>query len=257
MKEKIKGNWSKVFGILFIILATVLLWRFIDLLPVIGDPHSAPNSHISQVYIQQGPVRTNSPNLVTGVLADYRGLDTMLETTVLYLASITVTLIMTRDRDIRGERTSFERIRDFGITEIKVIMPIVVPVLLLYALYVLVHGEVSLGGGFQAGAMIALAYILYSLIEEEGKEKLRISHFGFTCIGAAGLMIYFLTGLVPIFCGGNFLEYGKLPLPFLEEAERHSVGILSIEIGVTITVAASIIMILEAILERKNIDDRT
>lgn len=251
-----KGNWSKLFGIVFIIVATVLLWSFIDLLPVIGDPSSAPNTHISRVFIEKGPAQTNSPNLVTGVLADYRGLDTMLETTVLYLAGITVTLIMTRDKGTRGERTSFERIREFGMTEIKVVMPIVVPILLLYALYVLVHGEVSLGGGFQAGALIALAYILYSLIEEEGKEKLRISHYGFTCIGAGGLMIYFMTGLIPVLCGGRFLEYGKLPLPFLSEAEKHSAGIFSIEIGVTITVAASIIMILEAILERKEIDDR-
>jgi len=251
-----KRSWSKIIGILFIIVATVLLWSFIDLLPIIGDPESAPNTHISRVYIEKGPAQTNSPNLVTGVLADYRGLDTMLETTVLYLASITVTLIMTREKSVRGARTSFDRIREFGITEIKVILPIVVPILLLYALYVLVHGEVSLGGGFQAGALIALAYILYSFVEDEEKGSLRISHFGFICIGAIGLMIYFLTGLLPVLCGGSFLEYGKLPLPFVHEAERHSIGIFSIEVGVTITVAASIIVILEAILERKEIDDR-
>lgn len=251
-----KKSWSKIIGILFIIVATVLLWSFIDLLPIIGDPESAPNTHISRVYIEEGPSKTNSPNLVTGVLADYRGLDTMLETTVLYLASITVTLIMTREKTVRGARTSFDRIREFGITEIKVVLPIVVPILLLYALYVLVHGEVSLGGGFQAGALIALAYILHSFLEEEGKGGLRISHFGFICIGAVGLMIYFLTGLLPVLCGGSFLEYGKLPLPFIHEAERHSMGIFSIEVGVTITVASSIIVILEAILERKEIDDR-
>ena len=251
-----RGNFWKSVGIFLVVAATVLLWSFIDLLPVIGDPDSAPNTHISRVFIEQGPSQTNSPNLVTGVLADYRGLDTMLETTVLYLASITVTLIMTRDKESSRERTSFERIREFGLTEIKVIMPVIVPVLLLYALYVLVHGEVSLGGGFQAGALLALAYILYSLTEEEGKECLRISHYGFISMGAAGLLIYFMTGLIPVLFGGNFLEYGKLPIPFVHEAERHSIGILSIEIGVTLTVAASIIMILEAILERKTIDDR-
>lgn len=251
-----KGNFSKILGIVAIVVATVLLWGFIDLLPIIGDPASPPNTHISSVYIEKGPEQTGSPNLVTGVLADYRGLDTMLETTVLYLASLTVTLIMTREKNVKGQRSSFERIREFGITEIKVIIPIIVPVLLIYALYVLVHGEISLGGGFQAGALIALAYILYSFTEEEGKERLRISHYGFTCIGAGGLLIYFLTGLIPVFCGGKFLEYGRLPIPFVPETERHSIGILSIEIGVTVTVAASIIMILEAILERKNIDDR-
>lgn len=250
-------NRMKILGILFVVVATVLLWGFIDLLPVIGDPQSAPNTHISKVYIEEGPSTTHSHNLVTGVLADYRGLDTMLETTVLYLASITVTLIMSREKSGKEERTSFERIQQFGYTEIRMILPVAVPILLLYALYVLVHGEVSLGGGFQAGALIALAYILYSFTEKPGEEKLRISQFGFTCIGAGGLLIYFTTGLLPVVFGGSFLEYGKLPLGFLSEGARHSAGILTIEIGVTVSVAASIILILEAILERKDIDERT
>ncbi|MFQ9892760.1 MAG: hydrogen gas-evolving membrane-bound hydrogenase subunit E [Emergencia sp.] len=248
-----RGTVSKIVGIVFIVAATVMLWRFIDLLPVIGDPNSEPNTHIAQYFITKGPSETNSPNLVTGVLADYRGLDTMLETTVLYLASIAVTLIMSKKESEEEAQPSFERIRLFGITEIKVVMPLIVPILLLYAGYVLVHGEVSLGGGFQAGALIAMAYILYSFIDDEDARKFRLTQHSALCIGAMGLLIYFLTGVVPMFFGGHFLEYGKLPIPGVSQPQLHSIGIILIEVGVTICVAASIITILEGILERKHI----
>jgi len=247
----------RLIGIILIMIATVLLWSFIDYLPIIGDPDSAPNTHVSRVYIANAPTQTNSPNLVTAVLADYRGLDTMLETTVIYLASVAVILIMSGKKSKselemeHGERTAYEAIRNFGTQEIWTVLPILIPILLLYAIYVLMHGEVSLGGGFQAGALIAMSYILYSLVEEEYERKLKLSQFSLMCIGAVGLLIYFSTGLLPMLTGGNFLEYGALPFPFMDEPERHSTGILMIEIGVTITVASSIITILNAILERK------
>lgn len=247
-----KDTKIKMIGIILIMIATVLLWSFIDYLPIIGDPDSAPNTHVSRVYIVNAPEETNSPNLVTAVLADYRGLDTMLETTVIYLASVAVILIMSGKKDPdETELTAYEAIRKFSSQEIWTIFPILIPILLLYAIYVLMHGEVSLGGGFQAGALIAMAYILYALVEGEYQKRLKLSQFSLMCIGAVGLLIYFSTGLLPMFFGGNFLEYSCLPFPFMEEAERHSTGILMIEIGVTITVASSIITILNAILERK------
>ena len=247
-----KDTKIKLVGIVLLMIATVLLCSFIDYLPIIGDPNSAPNTHVSRVYIANAPTETNSPNLVTAVLADYRGLDTMLETTVIYLASVAVILIMSGKKEPDDdELTAYAAIRKFGTQEIWTILPILIPILLLYAVYVLMHGEVSLGGGFQAGALLAMAYILYSLVEAEYEHKLHFSQFRLMCLGAVGLLIYFSTGLLPMAFGGNFLEYGCLPFPFMEEAERHSTGILMIEIGVTITVATSIITILNAILERK------
>ena len=250
-----KGNKSKIAGILIIVAATVMLWDFIDLLPVIGDPDSAPNTHVSKVYIEEGPQKTHSPNLVTGVLADYRAVDTLLETTVIFLSGLTVTLIMSGKRSKQKSQGpfSFERFRDFALVEIRVILPIVLPLVLLYAVYVFVHGEVSLGGGFQAGALLAVSYILYCFIAGGRKKRFGISPYAAMCIGACGLLIYFLTGLLPMFFGGNFLEYGRLPLPFLDVAQRHGVGIILVELGVTVCVAASLITILEAILERKDL----
>ena len=70
-----------------------------------------------------------------------------------------------------------------------------------------------------------------------------------------GVFIYILTGVLPMFNGGNFLEYGKLPFGAEKAAELHGTGIIMIEIGVVICVMATIINILEVVLERTEFDD--
>lgn len=247
-------DFLKVLGMILVVLMVISIWTIIDLLPVIGDPGSAPNSHISRRFIESGPAETNSPNMVTGVLADYRGFDTLLETTVMYLAGFAVTMILSNKLKKKWDASIFGAIKTFGGPDVRVVMPIIVPIVLVYAVYVLMHGEVSLGGGFQAGALIAMAYILYTMIAGIKIKSVQVTQHFSVCCGAAGVMIYALTGLASLFAGGKFLEYGKLPLP-VHEAELHSMGILLIEIGVTVCVAATIITILEAVLERKSIDD--
>lgn len=83
-------------GLVITVLAllTGLFCSSVAYLPPIGDPESPPNRHITPVYIAQSELDTGSPNIVTGTLADYRGFDTMWETTVMFLSGLTATLIL-------------------------------------------------------------------------------------------------------------------------------------------------------------------
>lgn len=249
-----KQDILKVAGMVLLICLVIAVWEIIDLLPVIGDPQSAPNTHISRVFIEEGPTKTNSPNLVTGVLADYRGFDTLLETTVMYLAGFAVAMILSNKLKKHWDSSVLRQMRRFGGPDVKVVIPMTVPIVLVYAVYVLAHGEVSLGGGFQAGALIAMAYILYTMIAGISVRSVKVTQHFSVCCAATGVMIYAITGALPMLFGGRYLEYSRLPFPF-HEAELHSIGILLIEIGVTVCVAATIITILEAVLERKNLHD--
>jgi multicomponent Na+:H+ antiporter subunit B len=74
-----------VAGVLFVSAAA---------LPDVGDPAAAPARHVSPRYIDQGPLETGSPNLVTGVLADYRGYDTLGETVVIFTAGLACLLAL-------------------------------------------------------------------------------------------------------------------------------------------------------------------
>lgn len=251
-----RSNKHKIIGMILLTAIVIVAWGLIDYLPSIGDPESAPNQHISKLYIEMGPEQTDSPNLVTAVLADYRGFDTFLESTVMFLAAFSVAMALVgRPKKNRGVDISHVT-KSFGGVDVKVIIPVIVPLVLLYAAYVLFHGEVSLGGGFQAGALIALAYILYTLVANKRIQHIHVTQPLAMGVGAIGILIYGITGLVPLFFDGKFLEYSKLPMVAEETAQLHSMGIMFIEIGVTVCVMASIITILEAVLERNDLHER-
>lgn len=252
MKKKKIGQ---AIGVVLIIAMVCVFWQLIDYLPIIGDPDSAPNSHVSRKYIVEGPSMTHSPNLVTGVLADFRGFDTLWETTVMLLAGLSVSMILSNKLKRHWDASIFGDIRTFGGPDVKAMIPIVVPFILVYAVYVLFHGEVSLGGGFQAGALIALAYILYAMIAGLKIKTVKVTQHLSICVAAVGVMIYAFTGVLPMLNGGKFLEYGKLPFGAETTGHLHGTGILMIEVGVTVCVAATIVAILEAVLERKSLYD--
>jgi len=80
------------------ILGFLLLFGSVDL-PVVGDPESLPSKHISSHYLKNSLDETNTPNVVTAVLADYRGFDTLGETTVIFTAGIACWMLLRRRDD--------------------------------------------------------------------------------------------------------------------------------------------------------------
>jgi multicomponent Na+:H+ antiporter subunit B len=77
------------------LLGALMLYAASDM-PVFGDPHSPANTHISPTYLQRSYQDTQTPNVVTSVLMDYRSLDTMIETVVIFTAGIACILLLRR-----------------------------------------------------------------------------------------------------------------------------------------------------------------
>jgi multicomponent Na+:H+ antiporter subunit B len=246
--------------ILLIVCITVPFIAF-DVLPVIGDPQSAPNTHVSDYYIEHAIDECNSPNMVTAVIVDYRAFDTMFETTVMFLAGLSVVIILAnRPKSRIPAPESLKRLRDrsgrpvYNTINKDVMISVIEPVILIYAMYVLFHGEISLGGGFQAGALIGMTYLLDVMVVGREKPVFNLPKEKSAAIAGLGPFIYALTGIATIIGGGLYLEYNKMPVP-VHQAELHSIGITAVEIGVTIGVAGTIITILNALMERISFDD--
>lgn len=144
--------------------------------------------------------------------------------------------------------------KHFGGLILETAFRVLVPFTLVYGIYVLTHGEFSPGGGFQAGALLAAGIVLARLIQ--GRDTaFNIKGEHAVVLAGFGTFIYALTGFLPLFFGGNFLDYSYLPFPAEELHELHAMGILMIEIGVTICVMMTIIDILDVVTERADIDD--
>jgi multicomponent Na+:H+ antiporter subunit B len=81
--------------VLVIVIGAVLVYGTIDM-PEFGDPEAPANKHVSTRYIEETHHETGINNIVTAVLASYRGYDTLGETTVIFTAGISVILLLRR-----------------------------------------------------------------------------------------------------------------------------------------------------------------
>ncbi|NQY96993.1 MAG: Na(+)/H(+) antiporter subunit B [Henriciella sp.] len=133
---------------------------------------------------------------------------------------------------------------------LRVVAKVLIPVIALYGFYVHFHGEYSPGGGFQAGVILAVTVILYSLIFGIAPAMRAITPGFARFIAGLGFIIYVGVGIWALATGGNFLDYDAL---FREEPGGHNgqhVGIIVIEIGVLFAVAGSMVSIFYAFAGR-------
>ena len=126
---------------------------------------------------------------------------------------------------------------------LSIVARILIPLIMLFALYVQFHGDYGPGGGFQAGVIFASSFILYGIIY--GIENLReVVHPSLIRrLAALGLLIYIGVGIATVLNGGEFLNYN-----LLSEDPRtgQHIGIIFIELGVGMTVASTMILLFYA-----------
>jgi len=126
---------------------------------------------------------------------------------------------------------------------LSIVARILIPLIMLFALYVQFHGDYGPGGGFQAGVIFASSFILYGIIY--GIENLReVVHPSLIRrLAALGLLIYIGVGIVTVLNGGEFLNYNLLSE---DPITGQHIGIIFIELGVGITVASTMIILFYA-----------
>lgn len=88
----------KIFAFLATLVTGVVLLYGTRDFAAWGDPASPASLHLSPVYIERAVAETHVPNLVTAILGDYRGYDTMFETVVIYCAGLAVVSVLRRQK---------------------------------------------------------------------------------------------------------------------------------------------------------------
>ena len=245
-QEAVKGHRN--LGALFVVLLTggALVYGTLDM-PRFGDPDAPIHQHVAPRYIQQSGEEIGIPNIVTSVLASYRGYDTLGEVTVIFTAAAGVMLLIGRGR--RRQRAADGTEDDLPTSPaplmprhsvLRVTSKLLMPLILIFALYVQFHGDFGPGGGFQAGVIFGSAFILYALIF--GIDNARIVVRGWACrlMLASGVLLFAGVGVAGLLLGGNYLNYSVLAHDALH---GQHLGILLIEFGVGLTVAGAMITI--------------
>ena len=228
--------WKAVSGVLVVFLGCLLLTGLSDF-PDFGDPSSPANSRVSARYLERSLTDTHVPNVVTSVLADYRAFDTMLETAVVFIAGVAIFTLLRRKRGQKGllPRPAFEKSNSLIIQETS---RFVVPIMQLFALYVIAHGHYSPGGGFQGGVILGASLILYAMTHGVKESLQRIKERTGLILAAVGVLIFAGFGLLCFSLGENFLDYHILHqiLPGTDSIMARYHSMLFVEIGVAFTV---------------------
>jgi multicomponent Na+:H+ antiporter subunit B len=131
---------------------------------------------------------------------------------------------------------------------VRVTSVLLTPLILLFGLYVILHGHYGPGGGFAGGVALAVGVILLRLVEDAEVVERRFSPtFGITA-GALGMLLFLIIGAVPLVAGGAFLDYGAVGgAP--EQTLRYN-GILIVEVAVGLAVFGTLVVIFDVVSGR-------
>jgi multicomponent Na+:H+ antiporter subunit B len=232
-------------------------------LPTYGDANAPAHKHVAPEYLARAQIETGAPNIVTAVLASYRGFDTLGETAVIFTGGIGVLVLLINRRRSKTLRpgTSPPEPSDarppgpvmHDTVILRVAVKVMLPFILLFAAYVQFHGDFGPGGGFQAGVAAATGIIFYGLVFGLRAAQ-RVAPVGAVLVMIPlGVLLFAGTGVASMVVGGNFLDYSVFAA---NPQHGQHYGILIVELGVFITVASTMLAIFYAFAGRRQIREQ-
>lgn len=198
-----------------LLLITILLVE-VSYLPPVGSDHNPTNNEVAAKYIEDGLQDTGAVNIVTGMILDYRAFDTFGESNVLFIATCTVLILLRNDKKKGRESAEEEEKRDSfyepkNDTILQGIASVLVPIIVIFGIYVILNGHLSPGGGFSGGAIIGAGLILYLNAFGFKKTERFFTEKTYKWVSFSALTFYCLAKSYSFYTGAHHLESG-IPL---------------------------------------------
>ena len=197
----------RVCSVVFVLLIATLLIINVSWLPATGEADKAVNNEVPKRYIESGLQETGAVNIVTGMILDYRAFDTLGESHVLFIATITVLILLHNGKKKEDDEKDNSRLlepKNDAILQMGA--RILVPVIFVFGIYVILNGHISPGGGFSGGAIIGAGLILYvSAFGFEKTEKF-FTEKTYKSISFAALATYCLAKSYSFYTGANHIH---------------------------------------------------
>jgi multicomponent Na+:H+ antiporter subunit B len=212
-------------GLLGLIFASIML----------GYEERTALPSLAKAYIDLVPRELGAPNVITGILLTYRAFDTLGEVAVLFMVAAVIGLLL----GARGETGKREADAQPATEIVQNGADILVPLIALFAAYIVMHGHLGPGGGFQGGAVMASCVLLLVLAKPDYRIKLaQLS----VIESLAGLFIV-LVGIAGIAFAGGFLDNRVLPLgTFGAFFSAGAIPVLSVLLGAKVGCELSVII---------------
>lgn len=201
----------RILAALIAVALTAYMIFIVGSLPSFGDPDNPANNEVSRKYIEDGLTDTGAVNIVSGMILDYRAFDTFGESTVLFVSSGAVIILLRNKRkaDKKGPTDLIYKHRPDVI--LKHVAKFLVPIALLFGIYIILNGHLSPGGGFSGGAILGGALILYfNAFGAKEMEKF-FTYRTFNSVIITSLVAYALVKSYSFYTGANQI-HSVIPL---------------------------------------------
>lgn len=204
-------NWYPIAAAVICVVLVAILLTTVMSMPGFGEEDNPINNEVSDRYLEYGAEDTGSENVVTAMIIGYRGFDTLGESCVLFLAVAAVMILLLRDRkntselEVRQiERDEAEAMSHEDLI-LKQVAWVLIPFIFLFAIYVLLNGETSPGGGFSGGTILGAGLILFSAAFGFRRMQVLMNRRRYSAVRTFGLLLYGVLYGLYIFIGANGL----------------------------------------------------
>lgn len=169
------------------------------------------------IFNESKDTESGSANIVTSIVADYRSFDTLGEVTVLFISALGVALVL----NTKGNRIKLNYKPNFML---RVGSKALFGIILMLGVFVSLHGHLTPGGGFPGGSMIAIAFLLLYISDENFRAKIGglkiiegLAGTAYVAVGVIGLLIagYFLQNTLGTGVVGQMFSAGVIPIVYV------------------------------------------
>ena len=204
-------NWYPFAAAAICLVLGFVLMAAVMNMPGFGQEDNPINNEVSDRYLQYGAEDTGSENVVTAMIIGYRGFDTFGESCVLFLAVAAVMILLLRDRKNTSAREIHQMdqeeadAREHSDLILEQVARVLIPFIFLFAIYVLLNGETSPGGGFSGGTILGAGLILFSAAFGFQRMQGLLNQRRYSAVRTFGLLLYGVLYGIYIFIGANDL----------------------------------------------------
>ena len=195
-----------VLAILLCLIFSAFMLLTVANLPSYGSDSAPTVNEVAERYVEKGTEETGAVNTVAGMILDYRAFDTLGESFVLFTAMCAVTMLMNAPGKRRLRKLDYDVLDYYQDPIIRTVCKLVIPIILMFGIYILLNGHLSPGGGFSGGAIMASALIIYALVWGGERASRAIPAKALRIIVLCALGFYACSKTYSFFTGANHLH---------------------------------------------------
>ena len=198
-------------SVLVCLTLVITLLITVSWLPRFGESNNPAENEVYARYLEEALEEAGAVNAVAGMILDYRAFDTLGESNVLFIAVCSVIILLRADEGRKEGKLDIPELSIHSLPKadndiFRISSYILVPLGILFGIYVILNGHLSAGGGFSGGAIIGTSLIFYTAANGSQKLEHYFTFRAYQWISFAALMTYALLKTYSFYTGANGIE---------------------------------------------------